>query len=137
SFDKKTGVVRWKSQDDETAYSSLQAATLGGKDQIVAFTAEALTGADAATGAPLWRVPLKTNAKRHAATPVIHGDTVMVNAHTFGVICYRIAREGAAWTARELWKNSQLKINLATPVRVEDSCYSQGPNKDFVCFDAN
>jgi outer membrane protein assembly factor BamB len=137
SFNKKNGTVVWKSLDDETAYSSLQIATFSGQDQVVAFTAEALAGVDAKTGAPLWRVPLRTNAKRHAATPVIHDDTVMVNSHTFGVICFRVAHEGNAWSASELWKNSQMKINLATPIRLGDACYSHGPDKNFVCFDAN
>jgi WD40 repeat protein len=37
---------------------------------------------DLATGKILWRVPLKTNAKRHAASPVILDDRVLVNSHT-------------------------------------------------------
>ena len=42
----------------------------GGVREVVAFTADALLGADLATGRILWRVPLNTNAKRHAASPV-------------------------------------------------------------------
>jgi glucose dehydrogenase len=75
-FDKMTGKVLWKSGDDEAAYSSFMAGTLAGTRQVVAFTAEALLGADMETGRILWRVPLKTNAKRHAASPVIFGDRV-------------------------------------------------------------
>jgi len=94
-----------------------------------------LLGADLTNGKILWRVPLKTNAKRHAATPVIGKDTVMVNSHTFGLICFKIARDSAGFTASEAWANKDLKINLATPVVVDQYLYCQGANKDYICAD--
>src|SRR5207249_1190634 len=90
-FNKRTGAILWKSGDDEAAYSSLMVATLAGVKQVVAFTAEALLGAGLETGKILWRVPLQTNAKRHAASPVIVDDHVMVNSHTFGLICLKVS----------------------------------------------
>ncbi len=135
-FDKLTGRMLWKSGHDEAAYSSLVVTTLTGVKQVVAFTADALLGADFATGKILWRVPLKTNAKRHAATPLIHGDTVTVNSHTFGTICFRITRDGEGMKATELWANKTLKVNLASFVLVQDHLYGAGANKDFVCVDA-
>jgi outer membrane protein assembly factor BamB len=135
-FDKSNGKVLWKTGDDEAAYSSLVMATLAGVRQVVAFTAEALLGADLATGKILWRIPLNTNAKRHAASPVIVGDRVIVNSHTIGLICFEISRENAGLAAREAWKNPGLKINLATPVLVDGYLYCQGANRDYVCVDA-
>jgi outer membrane protein assembly factor BamB len=135
-FDKKTGKVLWKSGDDEAAYSSFMIGTLGGVKQVVALTADALLGADLANGKILWRVPLKTNAKRHAASPVIGDDTVMVNSHTFGLIRYKISRDSGGLKATEDWANRDLKINLATPVVVGKHLYCQGPDKDYICADA-
>lgn len=135
-FDKLTGKVLWKSGNDEAAYSSFMAATLAGVKQVVAFTADALLGADIETGRILWRVPLKTNAKRHAASPVILGDRVLVNSHTFGLICFQITKDGAGLKASEAWVNKDLKINLATPVVVGDYLYCQGASRDYVCVDA-
>src|SRR4029079_7095278 len=122
-FDKLTGKVQWKSGDDEAAYSSFMVATLAGIRQVVAFTADALLGADVATGKILWRVPLKTNAKRHAASPVILGDRVVVNSHTIGLVCFKIAKDGPGIKATQEWVNKDLKINLATPVVVGDYLY--------------
>lgn len=136
AFNKLTGEVLWKSQNDEAAYSSLMAATLAGKPQIVAFTAEALLGVDRQDGRLLWRVPLVTNAKRHAATPVIFGDTVIVNSHTLGMIAFKITKEGAGFKAAQSWANTEQKINLATPALVGDYLYCQGASKDFICVDA-
>lgn len=136
AFDKKTGKVLWKSGDDEAAYSSLMVGTLAGSRQVLAFNADALVGADAATGKILWRVPLKTNAKRHAASPVIFGDHVAVNSHTFGVACFKIAKDSGGITATQVWANKDAKINLATPVLVDGHFYSQGAAKDYICLEA-
>ena len=135
-FDKQTGKVLWKSGDDEAGYSSFMIGTLAGVKQVVALTADALLGADLVGGKILWRIPLKTNAKRHVATPVIGKDTVMVNSHTFGLICFKIARDSGGFTASEAWANKNLKINLATPVVVGDYLYCQGADKDYICADA-
>src|SRR5262245_19157129 len=135
-FDKLTGKVLWKAGDDEAAYSSFAVATLAGVKQVVAFTADALLGADLETGKILWRVPLKTNAKRHAASPVIFDDYVAVNSHTFGLACFKISKDSGGLKATEAWTNKDLKINLATPVLVDGYLYCQGANKDYVCAEA-
>lgn len=135
-FDKLTGKVVWKSGNDEAAYSSPVIAKIGGVRQVVYISADALMGIDRSNGRILWRVPLKTAAQRHAATPVVQGDRVTVNSHTFGTICFKIAGKGDDFTATEAWSNKDLKINLATPVLVGGELYSQGPVRDYVCFDA-
>jgi outer membrane protein assembly factor BamB len=95
-----------------------------------------LLGADVATGRILWRVPLKTNAKRHAASPILLGDRVLVNSHSIGLVCFEISKDGDAFKARQAWANTELLINLATPVAVNGCLYTQGARGDFVCVDA-
>ncbi len=141
-FNKISGKIIWKSGQDEAAYSSPQIATFNGVKQIIYLSADALAGFDRGNGKILWRVPLKTNAKRHAATPIIFGENVIVNSHTIGLLSFKIYAHGerahmkAGFTAFELWANKKLKINLSTPVLVGDFLYSQGPNKNFICADA-
>jgi outer membrane protein assembly factor BamB len=135
-FDKHNGKILWKAGDDEAAYSSPMVATLAGVRQVVSFTAEALMGVERADGTILWRVPFRTESKRHAATPVIFGDTVIVNSHTIGLVATRIVNEGGAVRAVPKWANKELKINLSTPVRVGDFLYDQGPDQTYICADA-
>lgn len=137
-FDKLNGKEIWKTGDDEAAYSSFVIATLSGTKQLVAFTAEALTGLELKTGQQLWRVPFRTGAKRHAGTPVVHGDTVTVNSQTIGLVCTRVVKNGTEWSATPLWVNKPLTINLSSPVLMDGHFYSYGPirTKDFVCVDA-
>lgn len=136
AFDKKTGKVLWKSGNDEAAYSSLQVAEIAGKRQVIAFTAEGLSGFDRGTGEQLWRVPIVTQAKRHAMTPVIMGDNIIVNSFTFGMASFLIAREGDKFEAKQVWRNPDVKTNLGTPVLVGGHLYNHGPSKDYVCVDA-
>jgi len=137
-FDKLKGKEIWKTGDDEAAYSSFLVTALAGTKQLVAFTADALMGLDLKTGATLWRVPFKTVAKRHAATPVIDGDTLTVNSQTIGLARTKITKSGSQFTATQVWANKPLTINLATPVLVDGYLYSYGPirTKDYVCVDA-
>ena len=135
-FNKNDGKVLWKSGTDEAAYSSFVTATLAGVPQVVAFTADALLGAALDDGKILWRVPLKTNAKRHAATPVIDGDKVIVNSHTIGLVAFQISKDTGGFKANPAWANEDLKINLATPVLVGGHLYCQGANKDYICAEA-
>ena len=135
-FKKRTGDVVWKSQSDEVAYSSFQVATLAGVKQVVAFTANYLMGIDRATGDLLWRVPFVTAARRHASTPVIFDDKIVVNSHTFGLACTRISRNGDKFEAAPAWVNKSIKINLATPVLVDGFLYTHGARADYDCVDA-
>jgi outer membrane protein assembly factor BamB len=138
-FDKLTGKEIWKALNDEAAYSSFVVATLAGVKQLVVFTADALAGLDLQTGKQLWRVPYRTNAKRHASTPVINGDTVTVNSHSIGLVCSRIEKRDGALAATQLWADKQLTINIATPVLVDGFLYTFGAvrTKNYVCVDAS
>ena len=135
-FHKITGKVLWKAGSDEAAYSTPIIATIAGVKQLVAFTADALLGADLETGKILWRVPFKTGAKRHAASPVIVGDTVVVNSQTIGLVATKISNDSGGLKASQAWVNKSLKINLATPVLAGQYLYSQGVNQDYICADA-
>jgi outer membrane protein assembly factor BamB len=136
AFDKRTGREVWRALSDEAAYSSFVVGTLAGIRQLVAFTADALVGLDRPTGRLLWRVPFKTAAKRHAGTPVLVGDLVLVNSQTIGLVATRITRDGERFTAAPAWANRPLKINLSTPVLAGGHLFSQGCNHDFVCVEA-
>ncbi|MBI3876295.1 MAG: PQQ-binding-like beta-propeller repeat protein [Verrucomicrobia bacterium] len=135
-FDKLTGKVIWKVGSEEAAYSAPMVATLAGVKQVVYLSATSLMGVDRATGKLLWRVPLKTNANRHAASPVIEGNTVTVNSHTFGTLCFRIVKDSSGFKAESAWANKELQTNLATPASLGGYFYNQGAKKDYVCLDA-
>jgi outer membrane protein assembly factor BamB len=136
AFNKETGKVVWKSGTDEAAYSSLVVADIAGVRQVIHFNADGLTGYNRDDGKLLWRVPIVTNAKRHAMTPVIIGDNIVVNSHTIGMISYLVSKDGEKMSAKESWRNKDVKINLCTPVLVGGFLYCHGPSKNYMCVDA-
>ena len=138
AFDKKTGRELWAVGTDNTAYSSVMVGTLAGVRQVVHFTADALMGVEAATGKLLWREPLKTGAKRHAATPVLDGDTVTVTSTNIGLIRFKITAEGGNFKAERVWENSRMKVVISSPIQVAGNLYSPGPGNrcELVCVDA-
>ena len=137
AFDKKTGKELWHAGEDNTAYASVMVATLAGVRQVVHFTADALMGVDVAGGKVLWRMPLKTGAKRHVCTPVIAGDTVTVASSSIGTLKFHIVKDGAGLKAEQAWAALQLKTVLGTPVLIGAQFYTLGPGgrTDLVCLD--
>jgi outer membrane protein assembly factor BamB len=134
-FNAEKGTELWKMGSEEAAYSSPIVGTISGEKQIIYLNADAMVGILPATGKELWRVPLKTNAKRHACTPQMIGEMVMVSSHTFGVQAFKIKKTGSNWIAEKGWVNNE-KINLSTLVLVDKTLYGQGGNKNFVAIDS-
>lgn len=138
-FDKRSGSERWRAGTDEAAYAALVSGRLAGHSQVVAYTAFSLLGLDVESGATLWRIPLKSHANRHAVTPVLDGDSMIVSSHTLGTRAFRVTGDPAprgAFTASEVWSEPQLKTSLATLVLVGRHLYGQGPDRDFICVEA-
>jgi outer membrane protein assembly factor BamB len=139
AFDKLTGKKLWQVGNDNTAYSSLMVGTIAGIRQVVHFTADALMGVDAASGKLLWRVPIKTGAKRHTVTPILLEDGVIVSSHSVGMIRFRVTKTADGAKAEQAWVNKNLLTMLSTPVIVNGSLYglgaTRGKNTDFVCVD--
>jgi len=78
AFDKKTGNLVWKTGDDKAAYATPVAATIGGKKQIIFFTAVGLVGVTSDKGKELWRMPWTTEFDVNIATPLVLGDHLFV-----------------------------------------------------------
>jgi outer membrane protein assembly factor BamB len=137
AFDKKTGKELWHAGEDNTAYSSVMVATLAGVRQAVHFTADALMGVDAANGKILWRIPLKTGAKRHVCTPIIEGDTVTVASTSIGTLKFHIVKDGLDLKAEKVWADLPIKTVIGTPVLSGKNLFTlgAGDRADLVCLD--
>lgn len=133
-FEKATGRVVWKAQDDQAAYAPPVVATVAGVKQVVCFTVQGALGLKADDGALLWRVPLTTNYGRHVMAPLVHGDLVLVGSHEVGLVATRISADGGKVAAREAWVRKDLGPNFSSPVRIGDRLYGL-VKKNTVCID--
>ncbi|HUR45318.1 MAG TPA: PQQ-binding-like beta-propeller repeat protein [Candidatus Saccharimonadales bacterium] len=134
-FDKRSGKVLWKSQNDAAAYAPPIVATLKGAKQLVAYTADSLLGVGLETGNLLWRIPLKTTFARHVTTPVVIGDSVYVASHEFGLVRARISEAGGKFRVDKEWTSKEAAFNFASPVAIGKCLYGVGPSKNLICVD--
>ena len=134
-FDKNSGRVIWKSQNDPAAYPPPVLATLAGITQVICFTVEGLIGLRESDGALLWRVSMKTTFGRHVTTPVAFEDIVVVASHQVGLVGTKIARAESGLKAEQIWLHKDLAINFSSPVLVGQHLYGLGPNKNLICVD--
>ncbi len=135
-FDKRDGRVRWKSQSDPAGYSGPIVASPAGIKQVIAHTVEGTIGLRYENGELLWRVPMKTSFGRHAATPLVFGDLVLVGSHQAGTIGLKISRQGDTCKASTAWREKRIAINFSSPVLVNGYLYGLGPAGEMFCADA-
>ncbi len=126
-FDKRDGKVLWKSQSDIPGNGGPVVATLAGRPQVITFTVEAVIGLDFATGALLWRVPVKTSFGRHVASPVVLGDLVIAGSHQAGLLGIKVARAGDNFTTEHAYIEKRVAINFSSPVVRDGFIYGLGP----------
>ncbi|EEF57677.1 PQQ-binding-like beta-propeller repeat protein [Pedosphaera parvula] len=134
-FEKKTGKMIWKSQNDVPAYAAPIVATIEGRKQLVVFTAEGVIGLELKEGKLLWRGPLKTTFGRHITTPVIFENMVVVSSHELGLIGIHVAKEGDGFKASEQWRKKESAINISSPVAAGQYLYGLGPQRNLICVD--
>lgn len=135
-FSKRDGKVLWQSQNDIPGYGGPVVAKVAGIEQVLAFTAEAALGLRLSNGELLWRVPIKTSFGRHVASPIVHGDRVLVGSHQAGLMALEITREGDGCKVSTAWLEKRNAINFSSPVLIGDYFYGLGPAGMMFCVDA-
>jgi outer membrane protein assembly factor BamB len=118
AFDKDTGKVVWKGQDDMMTQSTPIAATILGQRQVIFFTQRGLVSVAPKTGALLWRFPFRYNTST-AMSPVVSGDIIYCSAaYGVGSAACRITKSATGFAATQLWYQpaSAFASHWSTPV---------------------
>ncbi len=138
-FDKRTGQVLWKSQNDRAANAAPVITTFAATAprQIVAFTVEGLIGVNLDDGALLWRVPMTTTYGRHVMTPVVVDGIVMVSSKENGLIGVAPAPDPVthSWRAPIVWEAKEILVNFSSPVAVNGHIYGLGAERNLFCVE--
>ncbi|MCI0641507.1 MAG: PQQ-like beta-propeller repeat protein [Gemmataceae bacterium] len=124
ALDKKSGAIKWTSQDYQAGYSSPMAADIAGERQIVFFTAPGLVGVAAADGRLLWRFAWQTDFDSSIATPIIEQDYVFVSSgYGKGCAMVKIDKLNGAFEPSLVYKNKNMKTHFSSCVRYKDHLY--------------
>ncbi|MET0223406.1 MAG: PQQ-binding-like beta-propeller repeat protein [Terrimicrobium sp.] len=120
ALDKITGAVKWKAGNDGAGYSSPVAFDLGGVRSVVIFKADALVGLNSASGQELWRYPWQTKYDVNAPTPIVSDNKIFITSgYDTGCALLQV-RPGKV---TEIWRNKNLRSQLASPVLVQGYIY--------------
>ncbi len=146
AFDLKEGKLAWKAAEGDAGYSSPIIATLGGKQQIIAFAGTEVLGIDSADGEVLWKHAYETDFGCNTACPlVISEDRLLVSAgENHGSTILKITDSDGTLKASAEWesfgKESALRAEWQTPVQLDGHLYaldnmgSAGPITNLVCL---
>ncbi len=131
-FDKKTGAIKWKGENDKMTHATPITADILGVHQAIFFTQTGLVAVTPADGKVLWRAPYKF-AVSTAASPVVFEDIVYCSAgYGVGAGAFKISKDGSAFKATELWRREGECFNhWSTPVMKDGYLYGMFSFKEY------
>lgn len=134
AFEKKTGRLAWKSQDEKMTHSTPVATTIHGVRQVVFFMQSGLVSLAADDGRALWRFPFPYKVST-AISPVVAGDVVYCSAgYGVGSAACKISKDGDKFTATEIWTivgHKEVANHWSTPVYKDGHLYGMFSFKKF------
>ncbi|HEV8607991.1 MAG TPA: PQQ-binding-like beta-propeller repeat protein [Tepidisphaeraceae bacterium] len=126
AFNKLTGALLWKGENEKITHASPVPATFSGVHQIVFLLESGLLSKSADTGQLLWRYKFPFNVST-AASPVIAGDIIFCSAgYGVGGAAVRISKNGDQFSAAEIWRipgDDAVANHWSTPVHYNGYLY--------------
>ena len=128
AFDAATGAIRWQAHGFRNSQSSPILIDMGGVRQLVAFMHNEIVGVDPASGALLWRHPVKATMSFHfnIATPISGDGGLLFAAAAYGVggrMLHLTTRDGRT-EVKELWQSERTRIHHENAIRIGDVIYA-------------
>ena len=134
AFDRKTGKKRWSALDDRPGYSSPVAAEVGGRPQLIVWTADNVVALSPANGDVLWKTPFRTTSFDVAIiSPVVRDGRLFVSGYWDGTRVFKLSgRE----TPELLWKDRRRPSCLmSTPLSRDDYLYVLDKKEGLLCVE--
>jgi outer membrane protein assembly factor BamB len=114
AFDLATGEERWQWTEDSPEYGSPVLMTIGNTQAVIAPMRENLV-ALSTDGQLLWEIPYRQGGRYNSATPIVHGDTLIVAGPANGVSAFRLTKQGDKIVEEKLWTNPDNSLVFNTP----------------------
>lgn len=134
AFNKDSGALAWKSQDETMTHSTPVVASIHGVKQVVFFVKSGLVSVTAVDGKLLWKAPYRFNIST-AITPVIAGDIVYCSAgYGVGGGAFKVSKVGADFKAEQLWQipgDKEVANHWSTPVLKDGHLYGMFQFKEY------
>lgn len=148
AYDSETGKLAWKAGSDDLAgYSSPALLKVGGSEQLVVFSGDAVLGIKPANGEVLWKHPYTTDFGCNIATPLSYKGQIFVSSgENHGCVLLSIKEAGPRFSVSEIWSSqggkSVLRNEWQTSILLGDYLYGfdnvggAGPISHLTCIHA-
>ncbi|MGE0759636.1 MAG: PQQ-binding-like beta-propeller repeat protein [Pirellulaceae bacterium] len=135
AFDNGTGQRLWAAGDGDHSYTSIQRATFGGIEQLLALTSAGLIALNPSDGAILWTDPWPANGVARCVQPYVDGDTVLISTY-FGIGSrkLRVKHSAGSWSTELVWESKDMKPYFNDLVVLDGYAYGFDGNI-FCCLD--
>lgn len=138
-FDPDDGTVRWSFGDDPVVYQSPIVATIAGREQVLAATAQHLYGIAAGTGEVLWQHEHGGDERGmggETIIPVPAGDDRVLLLHKMDEsVMVQVVQQGSGFAVETLWANNSIRGTYVHPVYHEGFLYGMA-GRILTCVDA-
>jgi len=133
AFNKKDGSVAWKALDYKNSYSTPRIFDVGGRDELVVFTATALIGVDPASGKLDWEYAHENQWGQNINMPVMVDGHLFLSSVDTGAKGLKLTREADKTTVAEVWNTRKIQFYHVSSVRDGDYVYgSTGAQVNFM-----
>jgi outer membrane protein assembly factor BamB len=123
AFDKKDGHIVWKNLNFETSYATPAIMRIHGEDQLVAFMATEIVGADPGTGELLWRYAIRNQYPQNICAPVqVDDELVFISTWEAGSRGLRVMKDDP-FRVEELWSTSRVQCFYGTFTMIGHTIY--------------
>lgn len=137
AYDLANGNQKWKWSEEGPEYASPALMTVAGTQQIVTLTEKSIVGIGAKDGKLLWQLPFIPGRREYnAATPIIHGQTVIYTGAGRGVKAVKIEKKADSYTTTELWSNTEVAVQFNTPVLKDGWIYGLSNRGNLFCINS-
>jgi outer membrane protein assembly factor BamB len=138
AYNKSTGALAWKSQNDRQAYVSPMLVTLAGRRQVLVVSSSRAVGLVPEDGSLLWSYPWDTDMGINVSQPII------VNANRFfisagygkGAALVEVTGSGKNFAAKTIWENVNMKNKFNSSVLHQGYVYGLDEGI-LTCVDVN
>jgi len=128
AFDKKSGKVAWKSENDRASYSSPIRIEVAGVDQIVFWSAHGLHALSPADGKVIWRYAWETfcpvtGDPLNTGTPIfLPPDRVYISSGS-GAALIRLSPTDGKFEVAKVWESAEMRSDVNASVRLGHHIY--------------
>lgn len=109
AYRAQTGEPAWKIPTGKITYSSPQAVSLHGTEQILFASERGIVGVEPSSGAVLWEYSLEKEMTQPTIQPHIIGDSKVLIPSSDGLSLLEIRHTEGVWTVERRWRSRALR----------------------------